>query len=141
MCDLQGPAKSKSGHDCLHGVDQNLDDVEDFVEEDTDIKDHSFGVLGQEEYLPRKQVSLCRHKLQGGAYPQVKKTKMILRQPEQLMDPEDLELDHEWLQLIQMEKAIENQKNQLLGTGVEGHWDPDEDRETFWENEERPVNK
>ena len=52
------------------------------------------------------------------------------------MEPEDLELDHEWLQLIQMEKAIENHKNQLLGTGAQGRWDPDEDHETFWEDEE-----
>ncbi len=57
------------------------------------------------------------------------------------MEPEELELDHEWLQLIQMERAIETQKNQLLRTGVEGRWDPDEDRETFWEDEESPVNK
>ncbi len=35
---------------------------------------------------------------------------MILRQTEQLMEPEDLELDHLWLQLIQMEKAIEEKK-------------------------------
>jgi hypothetical protein len=61
---------------------------------------------------------------------------MVLRPQEQLLEPEDPELDHEWFQLIQMERAIENHKNQLLETGVEGHWDPDEDHETFWENEE-----
>jgi hypothetical protein len=65
LCDLQGPAKSKSGHDRINGVDQNLDDVEDFVEDDTDIEDSNFGVLGREKYLQRKQISLCRHKLQG----------------------------------------------------------------------------
>jgi hypothetical protein len=32
-------------------------------------------------------------------------------------------------------------EHQLLKTGVEGHWDPDEDRETFWEDEEGPANK
>jgi hypothetical protein len=52
------------------------------------------------------------------------------------MEPEDLELDHEWLQLIQMEKAIEEKKNQLRGTGAQNHWDPDEDHETFREDEE-----
>ncbi len=46
LCNLQGPAKSQSGHDHFHGVNQNLDDVEDFVVEDTDSKDHSFGILG-----------------------------------------------------------------------------------------------
>jgi hypothetical protein len=52
------------------------------------------------------------------------------------MEPEDLELDHEWLQLIQMEKAIEEKKNQLRGTEARNRWDPDEDHETFWDNEE-----
>jgi hypothetical protein len=65
LCDLQGPAKSKSGSERINGVDQNLDDVEDFVEDDTDIEDNNFGVLGREKYLQRKQISLCRHKLQG----------------------------------------------------------------------------
>ncbi len=59
-----------------------------------------------------------------------------MRSPEQLLEPEDPELDHEWLQLIQMERAIEHHKNHLLENGIEGHWDPDEDRETFWENKE-----
>jgi hypothetical protein len=35
------------------------------------------------------------------------------------MEPEDLELDHEWLQLIQMEKAIE-EKNPTTG-----NWSPE----------------
>ncbi len=141
LCNLQGPAKSKSGHDRINGVDQNLNDVEDFMEDDTDFEDYNCRVLGREKYLQRKQVSLCRHKLQGRAYPKVRKVKTILRQQEQLPEPEDPELDHEWLQLIQMERTIRNQKNQLLKTGVEGHWNPDEDRETFWEAEESPANK
>jgi hypothetical protein len=66
---------------------------------------------------------------------------MVPRQPEQLLELEDLELDHEWLQLIQMERTIENQKNQLLKNKVKGCWDPDEDRETFWTDEEGPANK
>jgi hypothetical protein len=81
------------------------------MEDGTDIEDNNFGVLGREKYLQRKQVSLCRHKLQGRAYPKVKKVKTVLRQPEQLLEPEDLELDHKWLQLIQMERTIEDQKN------------------------------
>ncbi len=46
LCDLQGPAKSKSGYDRINGVNDNLKDVEDFVEDDTDIEDHDFEVLG-----------------------------------------------------------------------------------------------
>ncbi len=45
-------------------------------------------------------------------------------------------LDHEWLQLIQMEKAIEEKKNQLRGTRARSRGDPDEDHETFWDDEE-----
>ncbi len=40
-----------------------------------------------------------------------------------------------------MEKTIQTQKNQLLKKGVKGHWDPEEDRETFWVNEESSANK
>ncbi len=50
-------------------------------------------------------------------------------------------MDHEWLQLIQMEKTIQKQKNKLLETGANDHWDPDEDREIFWETEGSPVNE
>jgi hypothetical protein len=50
------------------------------------------------------------------------------------METEDLDL--EWLQLIQMEKAIEEKKNQLRGTRAQNRWNPDEDHETFWDDEE-----
>ncbi len=96
LCNLQSPAKPRPGYDRINDVNDNLEDVEDFVEDDTDIDDHDFEVLGREKFLQRKRISLCRNKLQGRAYPKVKKTKMILRQPERLMEPEDLELDHEW---------------------------------------------
>ena len=65
LCKLQGPAKSKTDHDRLSDVDQNLDDVKDFVEDDPDFEENKFEALGREKYLKRKQVSLCRHKLQG----------------------------------------------------------------------------
>ena len=65
LCNLQVPANTESGLNSLDKVDQDLDDIEDFVEEDTDIKDHSCRILGREKLLQRKQVSLCRHKLQG----------------------------------------------------------------------------
>ncbi len=136
LCNLQGPAKFKTGPDSLDEVDQNLDDVEDFVEEEPNSTNHYFEARGRDEFLQRKRVSLCRHKLQGRAYPKVKKDKTIPKQPERLMEPEDLELDHEWLQLIQMEKAIKEKKNQLRGTEAQNCWDPDEDHETFWDNEE-----
>ncbi len=136
LCNLQGPAKFKTGPDSLNEVDQNLDDIKDFVEEEPNITNHHFEVLGRDKLLQRKRVSLCRHKLQRRAYPKVKRAETILRQPERLLEPESLELDPEWLQLIQMEKAIEEKKNQLWGTGAQNRWDPDEDHETVWGDEE-----
>jgi hypothetical protein len=40
-----------------------------------------------------------------------------------------------------MERTIEKQKNQLLKNRVEGRWDPDKDRETFWKGEKSPADK
>ena len=40
-----------------------------------------------------------------------------------------------------MERTIKEQKNKLLKTGAKDHWDPDEDREIFWETEGSPVNE
>ncbi len=54
LCKLQGPARSKSGHDHLSDIDQNLDDVKDFVEDDTDFEENKFEALGREKYLKRK---------------------------------------------------------------------------------------
>ncbi len=45
LCKLQGPAKSNPDHDRLDEADQNLDDVKDFVEDDTDIEDNRLGIL------------------------------------------------------------------------------------------------
>ncbi len=60
-------------------------------------------------------------------------------QPEQLLEREETASDHEWLQLIQMEKMIETQKSKMLKTGAQNHWDLDDDRETLWEAEGGPV--
>jgi len=45
-------------------------------------------------------------------------------------------LDHEWLQLIQLERAINRQKKLLLETEVGDHGDPEKDNEPFWEDGE-----
>ncbi len=134
LYNFQSPAKFKTGSNNLDEVDQNLDDIEDFVEEEPNIPNNHFEVLGQNKLLVRKSISLCRHKLQARAYPKVKKAKTILRQPERPMKTDDL--DHEWLQLIQMEKAIEEKRNQLQGTEAQNRWNPDEDHETFWDDEQ-----
>jgi len=106
------------------------------MEDDTGLEDHRFEGPEREIHIRRKQVSLCRHKLQTRAYPKRNRVKRVWEPQEQLLEPEIPELDHEWLQLIQMEKAIEKYKNQLLETGIEHHEDLDEDSEPFWENGE-----
>ncbi len=141
LCKLQGPDKSQSDHHRLCDINQNLDDVEDFVEEDADLAEQRCEALGREKILKRRQVSLCRHKLQGRAYPTIRKIKAIRGRTEQLPEQKYTDLDREWLQLIQMEKTIEKQKNKLLETRANDHWDPDEGSETFWEDEEGPANK
>jgi hypothetical protein len=97
QCNLQGPAKFETGPDSLDEVDQNLDDVKDFVEEEPNIN-HHLEVLGRDKLLQRKRVSFCRHKLQRRAYPKIKKAETTLKQPGRLLEPESLELDPEWLQ-------------------------------------------
>ncbi len=85
LCNFQGPAKFKTAPDNLDEVDQNLDDIEDFVEEEPTITNHHFDGLEQAKLLLRKRVSLCRHKLQGRAYPKINKARTTLRKPERLM--------------------------------------------------------
>ncbi len=42
LCDLQVPVSAESGFDSLSQVDQDLDDIEDFVEDDADLEYHRF---------------------------------------------------------------------------------------------------
>jgi hypothetical protein len=62
----------------------------------------------------------------------------VENEPERCIPPEDLEPDQEWLQLIQMERTLEEKRNQLRGHGAQKHRDPDEDHEPFWEDGEKP---
>jgi hypothetical protein len=61
-------------------------------------------------------------------------------QPERPPKQGEAETDHEWLQLIQMEKMIEEQKRDLLENGAHDLWDMDKDDcDALWENEGGPV--
>jgi hypothetical protein len=53
LCNFQGPAKSEIDHGCLSDAHQNLDDVEDFMEDDTDFEEEKLEALGREN-LKRK---------------------------------------------------------------------------------------
>ncbi len=138
---LQGPDMTRSGPPDprrLTGVHQNLTDNEDPTEVETDSENDEF------EKTPlsnpkRKRISLCRHKLQGRAYPRVGKRKTTPEQPLRPPEQEKADSDHEWLQLIQMEKMIEKHKQDLLKNGAQDHWDMDNDCDALWEAEGGPV--
>jgi hypothetical protein len=59
--------------------------------------------------------------------------------PERLPEREEAESDHEWLQLIQMEKMIEKHKHELLKAGTQDLGDEDDDFNELWEAEGGPV--
>jgi hypothetical protein len=55
LCNLQDPARSTPRRpDHLDEVDQNLDDIEDFVENEPIIRNHRFEVREREKFRQRK---------------------------------------------------------------------------------------
>ncbi len=101
LCHFQAPASADSRFDNLNQVDSDLDDIEDFVEADTNRDCYPLGELEQGLSIQRKQVRLCRHKLQTRVYPKLTKVKKVWRFPKHSLEPENQDLDHEWLQLVQ----------------------------------------
>ena len=97
--------------DDLDQADSDLDDIEDFVEADTNQNGFT---LKQPEpgRCRRKQIRICRHKLQTRAYPRTTEKK-ARQSTECNLEPETQDLQQEWLQLIQVEKEIEKRKNLL----------------------------
>jgi hypothetical protein len=75
LCNLQSPARSKMDHGNLIYDQYDLDDIEDFLEDDTDFEKEVFEALEHENDLKRKQISLCRHKLQRRANPRCRNRK------------------------------------------------------------------
>jgi hypothetical protein len=124
LCNLQGPDKSETDHGRLSNAHQNLDDGEEFMEDHTDLEEGKLEALPRDN-LKRKRISLCRHKLQGRAYPKYRNQKMTQMQPQHFPEQEELDFNHKWLQLIQMEKFIENQKRELLENGAQDLQDED----------------
>jgi hypothetical protein len=141
LYNLQNPDTTGTGypdhrhHDDVH---QNLTDDENFTEVETDTEKEELEKLPPINHK-RKWISLCRHKLQGRAYPRFIKLKMTPEQPERLPDREEVELDHEWLQLIRTERMIERQKQELLETGAQDLDGEDDDCYGLRETEGGPV--
>ncbi len=67
--------------------------------------------------------------------------KKVWRSSEPKLAPENTDLDHEWLQLIQLEKKIDEQKKLLLATKTGHHGDLEEDSKLFWEAGESLVKR
>jgi hypothetical protein len=63
LCILQGPEKTGTGYPD-HGRLNDANDIEDFLEVDTDLEEEELEALPGIN-LKRKRISLCRHKLQG----------------------------------------------------------------------------
>jgi hypothetical protein len=71
--------------------------------------------------------------------PSMRNQKMTPEPPKQLPEREEVERDHEWLQLIQIEKMIERQKQEWLKTGAQDLEDEDEAWGELQEAEGSPV--
>ncbi len=137
LCNLQSPNTTGTGypdHRRLNNVHQNFTHDEDFTEVETDTEKEELEKLPRINHK-RKWISLCRHKLQGRAYHRFRELKMTPKQPEQ----EEVEPDHEWLQLIQMERMIERQKQELPKNGAQDFEDEDDGWDELREAEEGPV--
>ncbi len=138
---LQGSDTTRAGYPDqgrLTDVHQSLNDKDNFTEFETDPENEESETAAQMNHK-WKRISLCQHKLQGRAYPQFRKIKTKPEQPERPPKQEEAESDHEWLQLIQMEKMIDRKKRNLLETGAQDLWDMDNDRDALWEAEGGPV--
>jgi hypothetical protein len=111
---LQAPNEANLEIDDLNQADSDLDDIEDFVEADTNQNGFTLKQSEPGRYR-RKQIRICRHKLQTRAYPRTTEKK-ARQSTESKPEPETQDLQEEWLQLIQVEKEIEMLKNQLRET-------------------------
>jgi hypothetical protein len=126
LCNFHGPPKSRIYHGRLSDAHQNFDDEEDSMQDDTDFEEEKFEALERNKHIKRKRVSLCKHKLKRRAYPKCRNKKMAQQLPQQFSGQKEVDLNYEWLQLIQMENFIENQKRELLENGAQDLHDDNE---------------
>jgi hypothetical protein len=96
------------------------------MEDDTDCEENKFEALEREKNFKRKRVSLCRHKLQGRAYPKFRNRETTQKPLQPFPEQEKLDSSNEWLQLIQMENFIKKQKRALLENGAPDLQDEDD---------------
>jgi hypothetical protein len=141
LCNLQSPDQAGTGYqdrERLDNTHQNLNNIEDFTEGDTDMEEVNLEALPPNN-LKRKRISLCRHKLQGRAYPTYKNKKTNSKQTQRTPDQEEFDSNHKWLQLIQMEKLIQNQKQKLLEHGAQDLHEEDDDWKEHQEAEQNTI--
>jgi hypothetical protein len=126
FCHFQAPSDANSRTNDLNQVDSNLDDIKDFVEANTNCDGYTLEEPEPGRSIQRKQVRLCRHKLQARSYPK-KTKKKAWPSPEYNLDPANPDLDHEWIQLLQMETELKRRRSQLREVGARNQANPDMD--------------
>ncbi len=99
LCQLQTPNPDYIN---MNNATQILNDEEEeeFTDFETEIDKERLSKSTNKH--KRKQIHLCRHKLQEWTYPCTRKLKTVPIQSEQLPDRENVESDYEWLQLLQI---------------------------------------
>ncbi len=115
----------KTIYDYYENLTEVDEDTEDEDEKESDFDD--FKQIGNDQPADsrkRKNVSLCRHKLQGQTGYRSRSWKHPAHKIE---DIEEEEADNEWAQLRKMERFLEQQRVKLLQQGIPDSDDEDED--------------
>jgi hypothetical protein len=135
---LQKPAKpsdNDQGH--FSSNYKNLTDVEDFTESENEYEDeHELIPQTDRQFRQiskRKQISLCRHKLQNRAHGQSRRWRQATDPQSKLSEFEEDDTDHQWAQLKNFETFIEKQKQEFFKHGFQ---DPDDDNDGWIEQPE-----
>jgi hypothetical protein len=149
LCDLQKLAKIKPLGDTLETFNDNYKDLADIEDttEDSDEHEREFEALLQlDDDQPinlrkRKNVSPCRHKLQGRTGYKSRIWRQSTVQHPRVTEFKEDDTEVEWAQLREMEKFLEQQKMELLRQGAPEPEDEDWD-EPYWpEKNESGIDK
>jgi len=131
LCNLQKPANRKHLYDNPETFNDNSEDLADIIKatEDGDELEADFEDLlhlnNDQPIKPkkRKNVSLCRHKLQGRIGYWSRNRTQSAYQPPRITDFKGQDTNDEWAQLIKMERFLEEQRLELLQQGAQDSGD------------------
>ena len=97
LCQIQNPYTSYRN--------DNYKEEENRTQFETDTEEEKMADVSHALIKP-KQIRLCRHKLQDRTYLRQRKLKTAPVKDKQPTERDDENSDHEWLQLLEMEKMI-----------------------------------